>query len=115
MSDLTPEQIEERKRHMYDNMAPRRRKFVDRIGYENWDPFPMPFDPIDIRVDATGHTAQELTLKFMAERGKGVGPDFLPAITEFTITLVSNPERIRPLFEFCHWYREQLENRGLKL
>ena len=39
--DGTPQQLSDEqeglKREIYERMNPRRRKFVDRIGYENWD------------------------------------------------------------------------------
>ena len=50
--ELTPEQ-EASKRKMYEKLKPRGRKYVDRIGYENWDPFMKPNDPLDIRQDVT--------------------------------------------------------------
>lgn len=36
--ELTEEQ-EKLKREIYERMNPRRRKFIDRIGYDEWDPF----------------------------------------------------------------------------
>ena len=48
--ELTEEQ-EQLKREIYERMNPRRRKFIDRIGYDEWDPFQKPNDPMDIRVD----------------------------------------------------------------
>ena len=44
--DGTPQRLNEEqeqlKREIYERMNPRRRKFVDRIGYDNWDPFQKP-------------------------------------------------------------------------
>ena len=46
--DGTPQRLNEEqeqlKREIYERMNPRRRKFVDRIGYDNWDPFQKPND-----------------------------------------------------------------------
>ena len=47
---------EKLKRDLYEKISPRRRKFIDRIGYENWDPFPEPNEPNDIRTDVTKRT-----------------------------------------------------------
>ena len=33
---------EKLKRDLYEKISPRRRKFIDRIGYENWTPSPSP-------------------------------------------------------------------------
>ena len=57
--ELTAEE-EKLKRELYERIPPRRRKFIDRIGYEQWDPFPEPNDPIEIRTDVTKRTAQQL-------------------------------------------------------
>lgn len=57
--ELTEEQ-ELLKREIYERMNPRRRKFIDRIGYDEWDPFQKPNDPMDIRVDPSKRTTQQL-------------------------------------------------------
>ncbi|MEF2144869.1 MAG: hypothetical protein V3573_05440 [Desulfovibrionaceae bacterium] len=111
----TSEQLEAQKRAIYEKMSPRRRKFVDRIGYESWDPFAKPFDPIDIRRDITGHTAHELTNMFLESLGRKPEQDYVDTVSEFNVTLVTIPDRVRPLFEFCQWYANLLQERGLKL
>ena len=50
----SPEQVAAWKQDMYDKLSKRQRKWVDRVGFENWDPFQKPSDPIDIRTDVTG-------------------------------------------------------------
>jgi hypothetical protein len=115
MSAPTRDDYEAQKRAIYEKMSPRRRKFVDRIGYEAWDPFAKPFDPIDIRRDVTGHTAHELTTMFLRSLEREPEQDYVDAISELNVTLVTIPDRVRPLFEFCRWYAQLLEARGLKL
>ena len=61
---LTAEE-EKLKRDLYEKIPARRRKFIDRIGYENWDPFPEPNEPIEIRKDVTQRTAQQLMQEFI--------------------------------------------------
>lgn len=115
MDNLTPEQIEEQKRIMYEGLSPRRRKFVDKIGYENWDPFQLPHDPMDIRLDRTGHTAQQLYSMFIRSLPKRPGPDYTSTIAEFTVVMVQNSERMRPIFDFCQWYATLLAKHGKTL
>lgn len=115
MSDLTPEEIDIQKRAIYDKMSPRRRKFVDRLGYENWDPFQLPFDPIDIRREQTGLTANELVDAFLETLSEKPSPDFVQSVREFAILLLHNKERVKPVFEFCSWYSKRLETQGQKL
>ena len=112
---LTPEQIEEQKKLMYEGLSPRRRKFVDKIGYENWDPFQKPHDPIDIRLDVTGQTAQELYANFIRSLPKPPTPDYSSTIAEFTVVMVQNSERMRPIYDFCLWYSQVLAKHGKTL
>ena len=66
--DGTPQKLtadeERQKREIYEKMNPRRRKFVDRIGYDNWDPFQKPNDPLDLRMDVSKRTTQQLVREF---------------------------------------------------
>jgi len=111
----TPAEVEEQKRLMYEKMSPRRRKFVDRIGYDNWDPYQAPFDPIDIRVDPTGHTTHELLHKYFKTLPAIPAADYMQTLTEFMVLLVMNIEKVRPILEFSDWYNTQLKARGIVL
>lgn len=115
MANLTKEQIEEQKRMMYEKMSPRRRKFVDKIGYDEWDPFQVPFDPIDLRKDITGRTSQQLCEDFIREIHVNRNSEYAQAAAEFGVMLVMNFERVRPIFDFCVWYNELLEKEGKKV
>ena len=66
--DLTAEQAR-LKREIYEKMSPRRRKFVDRLGYDLWDPFQAPKDPLDIRTERSQRTAQDLLDEFSRAMG----------------------------------------------
>ncbi|WP_285906898.1 hypothetical protein [Pseudodesulfovibrio pelocollis] len=112
--EFTPEQLAERKLWMYEKMSPRRRKFVDRVGFENWDPFAAPFDPIDIRRDKTGHTSDHLTQLFMRHCGKNANQEYVDAVNEFNVMLVMNFEKVRPVFDYCLWYADHLKKHGVK-
>ncbi|WP_147820974.1 hypothetical protein [Salidesulfovibrio onnuriiensis] len=107
------EDFEAQKKVIYEKMSARRRKFVDRMGYENWDPFAKPFDPIDIRTDATGHTAHQLTHLFMASMEKQPNQEYLDAINEFNVMLVMNFEKVRPLYDYCLWYEKYCKSKGI--
>ncbi len=111
--ELSPEEIEERKSYMYSKMSKRRRKFVDRVGYEEWDPFAAPFDPIDIRADKSGMTSDHLTQLFIRESGRKDNQEYLDAVSEFNVMLVMNFEKVRPIYEYCLWYAEHMKKRGI--
>lgn len=110
---LSDDEIESRKRYMYEKMSKRRRKFVDRMGYDKWDPFAAPFDPIDLRQDMSGFTSDQLTQMFVKESGKSANQEYIDAVNEFNVMLVMNFEKVRPVFEYCLWYAEHLKKRGI--
>ncbi|MBC17232.1 conserved protein of unknown function [Pseudodesulfovibrio profundus] len=111
--DLSAEEVEARKLYMYEKMSKRRRKFVDRVGYEKWDPFAAPFDPIDIRQDASGLTSDQLTHLFVKESGQNKNQEYIDAVNEFNVMLVMNFEKVRPIYDYCLWYAEHLKKRGI--
>lgn len=112
MEFKSPEEVEALKRTLYEKLSKRQRKYVDRIGYEAWEPFQMPNDPLDIRQDKSGYTAQELALMFFRELGEDVPENYRAAVTEFAIQLLAQPERCRPVVEFCAWYTDLLRQQG---
>ncbi len=112
MEAKTPEQVEELKRDMYERLSKRQKKYVDRIGYAEWEPFKLPNDPLDIRKNETGYTAQELALLFFRDRSDKLPENYKTEVTEFTIQLMAQPDRCRPVFEFCRWYDELLKKQG---
>jgi len=56
VSELSPEE-EKRKKAIFESMSARSRKRILDKGYESWDPFLMPNDPIDIRMAGQRETA----------------------------------------------------------
>ena len=52
MNEFTPEERAARKKAVFDAMAPRRQKHILRRGFDKWDPFLEPKDPIEIRRDS---------------------------------------------------------------
>ncbi|MBU1247305.1 MAG: hypothetical protein KKB70_01295 [Proteobacteria bacterium] len=115
MDAHTPEQVEALKRDMYDRLSKRQKKYVDRIGYEVWEPFQLPNDPLDIRRNETGYTAQELALLYFRDREKAglkVNEHYKSSVNEFALQLIAQTERCRPIVEFCQWYGELMRKTG---
>lgn len=99
------------KRIMYENMAPRRKRFIDRIGYDKWDPFQLPKDPMDIRQDATKRTTQELVRDFLQTRDRAtLGNDYARGVLECAVGMVNKDDKFRGIYDFCLWYRNQLSD-----
>jgi len=111
---LTAEQ-EALKRELYERMAPRRRKFIDRIGYEQWDPFQKPNDPLDIRLDLTKRTTQQLVREFLQQaegQDERFGNDYRRGALECALGIVNRDEHYLGVFDFCLWYHELLKKEG---
>ncbi len=116
--ELTKEQ-EDNKKQLYNDMSPRRRKFIDRIGYENWDPFPKPNDPMELRVDVTGRSVQQLIFEFgKAMKNKKIipgyetGQAFETGALEMALHLINKDEKHLGMFEFAVWYYNLLAKSG---
>ncbi|MDR3320745.1 MAG: hypothetical protein LBS77_07605 [Desulfovibrio sp.] len=113
LQPLTAEQ-EKCKREIYEKMNPRRRKFIDRLGYKNWDPFQKPNDPLDLRTDATKCTTGQLVNNFLrhAARQGEHGNDYGKGAWECALGIVNNDEKYQGIFDFCIWYYDLLQREG---
>lgn len=106
---LTEEQ-EKYKRAIYEKMNPRRRKFVDKIGYEQWNPFQEPKEPLDMRRDRTKRTLQELVRDFMRdENGAHRSREWQAGAMECAMGIIKKEEKYQGIFDFCLWYQRMLE------
>lgn len=110
--ELSPEE-EAQKRDMYEKIPARRRKFIDRIGYENWDPFQKPNDPIELRTDVTRRTTQQLFREFMHSRaGQEKGNAYAGGAFECALGVINRDEKFLGIFDFACWYHELLKKEG---
>jgi len=106
---FTPEE-EEQKRCIYEKMSLRRKRFIDRIGFAQWDPFQLPKDPLDIRREATQRTVQELVRDFsLTVPRQNQGNDYARGVLECAVGIVNKNDRIRGIYDFCLWYERQLD------
>ncbi len=106
MSKVSREEAEARKRAIYDTLSARRKKYIERIGYEKWDPFEEPKDPIDIRRDTTKRTTQQLVREFLQSRPPEApySNAYGQAVMEMAIGIVNDDERYQAMLEFATWY-----------
>lgn len=115
MSEFSPEEAERRKRAVFDSMSPRRQKHILKRGYDAWDPFEEPKDPIDIRKDKTNRTTQMLVREFLQTRpGEAENNSYNRGALEMALGIVNREDRFRGMFEFACWYRELLRKEGLE-
>jgi hypothetical protein len=102
-----------RKRAIFDAMTPRRQKQILKKGYERWDPFVLPKDPIDIRQDKTKRTSQMLIREFLQSRpSEGYGTAYGRGAFEICLGIVNEDERFQGMYDFACWYRELLKKEG---
>ncbi len=115
MENFTREEIEEKKKAIFDTMGKRGQKQILKTGYEKWDPFQDPKDPIDIRKDKTKRTSQELIRKFLS----GIDHDeysnsFAQGAFEMCLGIINEEEKIRGMYEFALFYCDILKKEDLK-
>ncbi len=91
-------------------MSPRQKRRIDRIGYEKWEPFDMPKDPIDIRRDPTQRTTQQLVRDFLQRCGhEHYGNAYARGVLEIALGIINSDERFIGMYEFACWYQQQLK------
>jgi hypothetical protein len=109
MADQTNDE-EVRKKYIFDSMSPRRQKHIMKKGYEDWDPFQIPKDPIDIRRDQTNRTTQMLVREFLQTREMGkTGNAYSRGVLEMAIGIINNDERFIGMYEFAIWHQALLK------
>jgi len=111
MDNLSAEEIRLRKKAVFDAMSSRRQKHIlERVGYDKWDPFQEPKDPIDIRRDQSKRTTQQLVREFLHSRTlKEYSNAYGAGVLEICLGLMNDDDRYRAMFEFSCWYRDLLE------
>jgi hypothetical protein len=106
----------DKKKAVFESMSPRRQRHIrDKIGYENWDPFEVPKDPIDIRRDRTNRTSQMLVREFLQSRPlEGYSNSYGRGVLEMAIGIVNDDDRFIGMYEFALWHKQLLEEERRK-
>ena len=116
MSDhdfFSPEEIEEKKKAIFDAMGKRGQKQILKKGYEEWDPFAEPKDPIDLREDKTKRTSQMLIREFLQTRQmEGYSNEYGAGAFELCLGIINDKERSKGAYDFAVWYGELLKKEG---
>ena len=110
MTHLSRAEIEDRKRAVYEAMSPRRKRYIEKIGYDKWDPFQEPNDPIDIRTDATKRTTKQLIREFLQTQiGDEYSNNYGQGAFDMALGIINKDERILGMYDFACWYQELLK------
>jgi hypothetical protein len=105
---------EEKKKAVFESMSPRRQKFIrDKVGYEKWNPFEKPKDPIDIRRDKSRRTSQMLVREFLQSRPmEGYSNSYGRGVLEMAIGIINDDDRFIGMYEFALWHKKLIEVEG---
>ncbi|MBU1343354.1 MAG: hypothetical protein KKE44_09220 [Proteobacteria bacterium] len=113
MDEFTPEQIEEKKKAIFDCMGKRGQKQILKKGYDKWNPFQEPKDPIDIRKDKTKRTSQVLIREFLTQVDHDdYSNTFAQGALEMCLGIINDDEKIKGMFAFASWYEDLLRKEG---
>jgi len=110
VTGLTIEE-EMRKKAIFDAMSAKSRKRILDKGYEKWDPFLMPKDPIDIRMDQCRETALSLMSSFLQTcPHKEYSNAYGQGAWEVCMGITGGDDRWWGIYDFSCWYRDRLKN-----
>ena len=113
MTNISPNEEEKRKRAIFENMSPRRQKHILKKGYEQWNPFLEPKDPIDIRKDKTKRTTQQLVREFLQTKSsEDYSNAYGSGVFEMCLGIVNDDDKYKGMLEFSIWYQELLKREG---
>jgi hypothetical protein len=114
MTNLSPEE-EKRKKAVFDSMSPRRQNHILKKGYDVWDPFENPKDPIDTRKDKTRRTSQMLIREFLQSRPmEGYSNDFGKGAFDICLGMMNKEERYLGMYEFAVWHARLAKGEGIE-
>lgn len=104
----------DKKKAIFETMSPRRQKHIlKKTGYENWDPFEKPKDPIDIRRDKSQRTSQMLVREFLQSRPmEGYSNSYGRGVLEMAIGIINDDDRFIGMYEFAMWHKKLLKEEG---
>jgi hypothetical protein len=110
-ADFDDKEVEARKRAVFEAMSPRRQSFILKKGYDLWDPFQEPKDPIDIRRDKSKRTTQMLVREFLNTRQRS-DESYNRGVLDIALGIVNRDDYYLGMYEFSCWYRTLLVREG---
>ena len=114
MAKLSQED-DKRKKAVFDCMSPRRQKHILKKGYDQWDPFEEPKDPIDMRKHKTRITSRSLIREFLQSKSlEDYSNDFGRGAFDICLGIINKEERYLGMYEFSCWYHDLLKREGYK-
>ena len=112
MTDRPPE-AEKRKKAIFESMSLKRQKHILKMGYDKWDPFQEPKDPIDLRKDKTQRTTQMLVREFLQTRNAHEYSNaYGRGVFEICLGIINHDERYKGMYDFACWYHALIKKEG---
>lgn len=105
---MNDEEIQIRKKAIFDTMSRKGQERILRMGYDNWDPFMEPKDPRERIFGTTAQKAIELLREFYATRNladESVAQQ--KELFDLCRGLLQDERRAKIVFDFCLWFREK--------
>ncbi len=107
------EEEEAKKKAVFDSMSRKRQNYILKKGYEKWDPFLKPKDPIDIRKDKSRRTSKMLIREFLQSKSfEDYSNAYGQGAVDICIGIINGDERRRGMYEFACWHKELLKKEG---
>ena len=104
-----------RKKAIFDGMSKKRKERILKTGYDNWNPFVQPRDPIDIRLDKNRLTAIEVTRKYLQSiKNRNCSKAYTQGVWEICMGIFQDTDRYKGMYEFSCWYSEFLNENQSK-
>ncbi|MBC2711351.1 MAG: hypothetical protein HGJ94_10255 [Desulfosarcina sp.] len=106
----------DKKKAVFEAMSPRRQKHIlNKSGYENWDPFEKPKDPIDMRMDKSKRTSQMLVREFLQSCPmERYSNSYGRGVLEIAMGIINEDDRFIGMYEFALWHKKLLEDDGIE-
>ena len=112
MNDLS-EEDKKRKKAIFDSMSPRRQKQILKKGYDSWNPFQPPKDPIDIRRERSRRTTHMLVREFLqTQSAENYSNEYGRGVMEICLGIINRDDRYLGMYEFSVWYHNLLKKEG---
>lgn len=106
------QEVEFRKKAIFDSMSKRGQERILRIGYENWDPFQEPKDPRERIFSSASLRASALIREFLAEEGVAEESVAMQKeLFELCRGVLQGEARATVLCKLCLW----LDRKGVEL
>ena len=104
------EEIELRKKAIFDGMSKRGQERILRIGYEHWDPFQEPKDPRERIYSSASLKAGALVKEFLQlHHASQESPVLVKDLFELCKGLLQGEARAQMILKFCDWYQSRID------